>query len=193
MILKVPFLDLARTMLDSSLALTVHEYDEWTEGRDPRRDGGVEARLRELSPYDSLDLLLPSGGGGGGGGGGRTLPPNLLLASLADHRVRYWEAAKYAAKAREVSEGGRGGEVLLRMEGDRAHEAPMAQTDILQEAAYEAAFMITRLGLEEKEGEGKGEGEVEEEEGGRGRRRRARRAAHQKPRHLGKVPPLVFW
>jgi oligopeptidase B len=181
-------------MTDPSLALTVHEYDEWTEGRDPRRDGGVEARLRELSPYDSLDLLLPSTAGGEGG---RALPPTLLHASLADHRVRYWEAAKYAAKAREVSERGRSGEVLLRMEGDRAHEAPMAQTDVLQEAAYEAAFMITRLGLKDEEEEGEEEGVGGEEEGGKegGRkgRRRARKAAHQKPRHLGKVPPLVFW
>eukprot|EP00624_Nannochloropsis_granulata_P004669 evm.model.NODE_33510_length_18588_cov_30.463848.4 len=197
MVLKVPFLDLTRTMTDPSLALTVHEYDEWTEGRDPRMDREVEARLRELSPYDSLDLLLPSTAAGErGGGGGKALPPTLVIASLVDHRVRYWEAAKYAAKARGVREGERSGEVLLRMEGDRAHESPMAQTDVLQEAAFEAAFMITRLGLEEKDEEGHGEGRVEQGKGegrGRGARRRAGRAARLKPRHLDKVPPLVFW
>ncbi len=166
MVLKVPFLDVLRTMTDPSLPLTVHEYDEWTGGKDPRTDARVQAHLKALSPYDSLHGVTAP------------LPPTLVLASLADHRVRYWEAAKYVAKLRDVT-GGKT-EVLLRMEGDRAHEAPAAQTDMLHEMAYEAAFMTTRLGLDVKE-----RGEEKTREG----KRRPRRG-HQ---YLPEVPPLVFW
>jgi len=35
-VVKVPFVDMANTMLDPSLPLTVHEYDEWGSAKDPQ-------------------------------------------------------------------------------------------------------------------------------------------------------------
>lgn len=209
MVLKVPFLDLARTMMDPALPLTVHEYEEWTDGTDPRREPALQAMLQALSPYDSLGLLStpyadwrPESSRGVADSPGsekdscdlrsfecNSLPPTLLLASLADARVNYWEAAKYAAKARHVC--GMETEVLLRMEGDRAHEGPIAQTEMLQEAAFEAAFMITRVGLTE------GREDVMQRGTAQNERRKGtvwrRRAGYEISRRMGPVPPLVFW
>ncbi len=196
LVLKVPFLDLSRTMADPALPLTVHEYDEWG---DPRDDPAVAARLAELSPYDTLPPAAPC------------FPPTLLLASLADDRVKAWEAAKYAAKARRVrlllpgpgpAGSGRHPEVLLRMEGDRGHEGPPSQAEMLQEAALEQAFVLTRMGLGVDRGTGVAGGKEEGVTGGGngdsgrrvpGRRRRGGGGRERRERCLPPVPPLVFY
>lgn len=202
LVLKVPFLDFRRTMTDPTLPLTVHEYDEWG---DPREDPAVAARLAALSPYDSLPAEA------------RAFPPTLLLASLADDRVKGWEAAKYAAKARGVRlvpaaaaagqdgdacDGGSGGgggdghpEVLLRMERDRGHEAPLTHAEMLQEAAFEQAFMLTRMGVVE---EGMAAAAAAAADGGEARSGRRgpgglRRRGSSGRRYLAPVPPLAFW
>lgn len=196
MLLKVPFLDVCRTMTDPSLPLTVHEYDEWgdpniqahTHTHEQEREK-VLAGLKAVSPYDSLDVYISPD---------KPLPPTHILASLTDHRVHFWEAAKYVAKAREKCDGGGGGggdggggeskksEILLRMEGSRGHESATAQTEMLLEAAYEQAFMISRLELDQEEGE-----EMEEERRSRRRERGGRN--RRRARYLGDVGPLVFW
>lgn len=189
LVLKVPFLDLHRTMTDPTLPLTVHEYDEWG---DPRQDRSVAARLAALSPYDTLPAEA------------RTFPPTLLLASLADDRVKGWEAAKYAAKVRGVrlvpgngdARCGSHPEVLLRMERERGHEAPLTHAEMLQEAAFEQAFMLTRMGADVPVGVDKGEDDVRT---GRRRnpggpaRRRSNSSSSQGRRYLAPVPPLAFW
>lgn len=176
LVLKHSFLDLHRTMADPTLPLTVHEYDEWG---DPRNAPAVAARLAALSPYDTVPAEAPS------------FPPTLLLASLADDRVKGWEAAKYAAKAREMRchSGGGGPEVLLRMEGDRGHEGPPSQAEMLMEAAFEQAFVLTRMGVVGLL-DGGDDGPKEVNRGGARRRQQ-----HQRGRGmcLPPVPPLAFW
>jgi len=51
MLLKVPFLDVLTSMLDDSLPLTVHEYDEWGNPSDSEQ---VYAYIRNYSPYDNV-------------------------------------------------------------------------------------------------------------------------------------------
>jgi oligopeptidase B len=198
MVLKAPFLDFRRTMTDPTLPLTVHEYDEWG---DPRRSAGLGMDL--ISPYDTLPTEAPS------------FPPSLLLASLADDRVKGWEAAKYAAKARSMRLLGVGlcrrrhhhhhqqqqqqqqqqehhhhhPEVLLRMEGDHGHEGPPTHAEMLQQAAFEQAFMLSRVGRGEPKGGSEGEG-------GRSsvlRAPRRRGGGRDRERYLLPVPPLAFW
>ena len=186
LVLKVPFLDLHRTMTDPTLPLTVHEYDEWG---DLRQDPAVAARLAALSPYDTLPAEA------------RAFPPTLLLASLADDRVKGWEAAKYAAKARGVrlvpgNGDARGGhpEVLLRMERDRGHEAPLTHAEVLQEAAFEQAFMLTRMGAGvPEEGDAGEDARTGWKSPGGPPRRRGSSNSSKGRRYLAPVPPLAFW
>ena len=51
MILQVPFVDVSTTMLDATLPLTMHEYDEWGN---PSADPAVRDYLRGYSPCDNI-------------------------------------------------------------------------------------------------------------------------------------------
>lgn len=130
-VLKVPFLDMANTMKDPTRPLTVHEYDEWGDATDPQ----VMDLLRSYSPYDNL---TPQS----------SLPRTLVLSALMDDRVAYWEAAKWVAKARHVLGPQRSSQVLLRVDGDQGHFGPVTYTGLLEEAAFEQAFMMKALGEE---------------------------------------------
>jgi oligopeptidase B len=49
---EVPFVDCVTTMLDPSIPLTITEWDEWGDPRDPE----MLAYLRSYSPYDNVPL-----------------------------------------------------------------------------------------------------------------------------------------
>ena len=54
---EVPFVDCVTTMLDPSIPLTVGEWDEWGDPRDPSE----RAYLASYSPYDNVpDGVRPS-------------------------------------------------------------------------------------------------------------------------------------
>jgi oligopeptidase B len=128
MVLKVPFLDIVRTMCDPTLPLTIHEFDEWG---DPGSEAKVLQAMHAYSPYETLP------------GGGARYPDTLVLASLADDRVRYWEAAKWVAKARQACPSSL---FLLRVEASRGHAGHATQSDMMYESAFEGAFLISALG-----------------------------------------------
>jgi len=50
-ILQVPFVDVINTMLDTSLPLTVGEFEEWGDPRNPAE----YACMRAYSPYDNVE------------------------------------------------------------------------------------------------------------------------------------------
>jgi oligopeptidase B len=83
-IAEVPFVDVIHTMLDSTLPLTVGEFEEWGN---PRHADEYRI-MRSYSPYDNL----------------RSQPyPHLLLtAGLYDTQVGFWEPAKFVAKLRRL-------------------------------------------------------------------------------------------
>lgn len=83
-IAEAPFVDVVGTILDTSIPLTVEEYEEWG---DPR----VYEEFRNIlsySPYSNLKNVEHS------------LPPTLMIGSLLDHRVMYWEPLKWTALVR---------------------------------------------------------------------------------------------
>lgn len=165
-------MDLVGNMTNPALPLTLHEYDEWGDPQQP----GVLERLRTISPYDNLLSIAK----------GHPFPHTLILASLLDDRVGFWESAKYVARAREVAKGNC--EILLRMDGSFGHAGPDSQVEILEEAAFESAFMISRLGLG---GGNKSKGTPTTSR--TGRQRRSGRRATCSNRFLNEVPPLAFW
>ena len=78
---EVPFVDVVTTMLDPSLPLTVTEWEEWGDPREP----DAYARMKAYSPYDNVDAP--------------PYPAMLVTTGLNDPRVQYWEPAKWVGEA----------------------------------------------------------------------------------------------
>src|SRR6266705_7051075 len=70
---QVPFVDALTTMLDSSLPLTVNEYEEWGDPNDVE----FYEYMKMYSPYDNI---RPA-----------NYPALLATGALNDPRVPYWE------------------------------------------------------------------------------------------------------
>ena len=122
---EVPFVDVVTTMLDPSIPLTITEWDEWGDPRDP----AMRAYLASYSPYDNV----PDG----------PRPDLLVTGSLHDPRVLIHEPAKWVARLR-ATDSGTGGRVLFRPElGAGAHVGPAGRYDQLRYEAEILAFILT--------------------------------------------------
>jgi oligopeptidase B len=121
---EVPFVDCVTTMLDPGLPLTINEWDEWGNPRDP----ALLAYIRSYSPYDNI----PAG----------TRPDLLVTGSLHDPRVLIHEPAKWVAKLRATDPAG-ASRLLLRAElGAGAHVGPAGRYDRLRYEAEVLAFIV---------------------------------------------------
>ncbi len=124
---EVPFVDCVTTMLDPGIPLTVSEWDEWGDPRNP----ADFACLRGYSPYDNP----PPG----------PRPDLLVTGAVHDPRVLVHEPAKWVARLRETDTAG--SRVLFRVElGAGAHTGPSGR---LRHLGYEAevlAFILDALG-----------------------------------------------
>jgi oligopeptidase B len=122
---EVPFVDCVTTMLDPDIPLTVNEWDEWGDPRDPR----IRAYLESYSPYDNV----PAG----------PRPDLLVTGSLHDPRVLIHEPAKWVAMLRATSGTGR---LLFRPElGAGAHAGPAGRYDRMRYEAEIMAFVLTSV------------------------------------------------
>lgn len=121
----VPFVDVLATMLDPSIPLTVIEYEEWGDPRDPI----YYDYIRSYSPFDNVR---------------ETAYPNMLVtAGLHDPRVQYWEPARWVARLRERRTDDR--LLLLRTDMGAGHMGPSGRFDWLRDRAFEYGFLITTL------------------------------------------------
>jgi len=124
---EVPFVDCVTTMLDPSIPLTVTEWDEWGDPRDP----AMRAYLASYSPYDNP----PAG----------PRPDLLVTGSLHDPRVLIHEPAKWVARLRAT--GSAGSRVLFRPElGAGAHTGPAGRFGQLGYEAEILAFIVDAAG-----------------------------------------------
>jgi oligopeptidase B len=125
---EVPFVDCVNTMLDASLPLTVTEWDEWGDPRDP----GDYASISAYSPYENPPAARR--------------PALLVTGALNDVRVGVHEPAKWVARLRATDENG--ARLLFRPElGAAAHGGPSARS---AQFAYESeilAFVLDALGI----------------------------------------------
>ena len=127
-ITAVPFVDVVSTMLDETLPLTITEYEEWG-------NPNVEeeyAVMRSYSPYDNLAR--------------GPYPAILVLTSLNDSQVPYWEPAKLVAKLRTLQTADR--PILLRTNMAAGHGGASGRYDALRERAFELAFLLRQVGIE---------------------------------------------
>ena len=116
------------TMLDAGLPLTIGEYEEWG---DPNDREAFEYML-QYSPYDNLRQ--------------GEYPAMLVKTSLNDSQVMYWEPAKYVAKLRRLKTDGH--VLLLNTNMSAGHGGASGRYDYLKEIAFDYAFLLRELGVE---------------------------------------------
>ena len=133
MVAEVPFVDVVTTMLDPTVPLTVTEYDEWGDPREPE----AFAVMSSYSPYENV----PAG----------EWPALLVTGSLHDSRVMVHEPAKWVARLRETHSGAR--RLLFRPElGAASHGGPSGRLDRIRYEAEILAFVLTELGVAQPAG-----------------------------------------
>jgi oligopeptidase B len=118
---EVPFVDVVTTMLDPTLPLTITEWEEWGDPREP----AAYARMKAYSPYDNVRAA--------------DYPALLVTTGLNDPRVQYWEPAKWVAKLRELSTSDR--PIYLRTEMGAGHGGPSGRYDAWKDEAIVLAFV----------------------------------------------------
>jgi oligopeptidase B len=123
----VPFVDTLTSMLDSSLPLTVTEYDEWGN---PETDPDAYDLIASYSPYDNVADL--------------PYPPILAETSLNDTRVLYVEPAKWVARLRATVPGA---DVLLKTEMSAGHGGVSGRYRAWHDRAFTLAWILDRMGL----------------------------------------------
>ena len=127
--LYVPFVDVINSMLDSTLPLTVGEFEEWGNPQIAKE----YAYMKTYCPYTNLEA--------------RAYPPMLLRTSLNDSQVMYWEPAKYTARLRRLKTDSN--PLLLKVNMAAGHGGASGRYDALREVAYDYAFMLRECGIEE--------------------------------------------
>ncbi len=129
-LLGVPFVDVLNTMSDATLPLTTEEYIEW--GNPNKKD--EYDYIKSYSPYDNLRKA--------------DYPTILLMTSLNDSQVPYWEPTKYAAKLRTLKTDGN--PLMLKVNLEAGHGGASGRYDRLKEAAFEYAFGLAAIGAGQK-------------------------------------------
>ena len=125
----VPFVDVMNTMLDASLPLTVAEYEEWGNPNEAE----AFAYMLSYSPYENLQA--------------GDYPAMLVKTSLNDSQVMYWEPAKYVARLRTLKAND-DKPLLLHINMEAGHGGASGRYDYLKETAFDYAFLLRELGLE---------------------------------------------
>ncbi|MCK4386044.1 MAG: S9 family peptidase, partial [candidate division Zixibacteria bacterium] len=127
-IADVPFVDALNTMLDSSIPLTVIEYEEWGN---PNQEEYYDY-IKPYSPYDNVEA--------------KDYPNMLITAGLNDPRVQYWEPAKWTAKLRALKTDKN--ILLLKTKMGEGHMGASGRYDYLKDIAFEYAFVFDLFGIE---------------------------------------------
>ncbi len=119
---EVPFVDVTTTMLNPNLPLTVIEYEEWGNPRNPIEYGYIQ----QYDPYRQY--------------AGQDYPPTLITAGLHDPRVGYWEPAKWTAKIRSLHPNAE--RILLKTNMRAGHAGSSGRTEQLREDAWIHSFIL---------------------------------------------------
>lgn len=128
-IAHVPFVDAVTTMLDDSIPLTTSEYDEWGNPNEKQ----YYDYILSYSPYDNVQA--------------KAYPNLLVLTSLPDSQVQYWEPAKWVAKLRAMKTDDN--RLLLRTKMEAGHGGVSGRYKQYDEIAFQYAFLLDLAGVRE--------------------------------------------
>jgi oligopeptidase B len=126
-IAAVPWVDVVTTMLDSSIPLTTAEYDEWGNPNDKE----YYDYMLSYSPYDQVKA--------------QDYPNLLVMTSLHDSQVQYWEPAKWVAKMRAHKTDDN--VLLLKTEMQAGHGGVSGRYKRFKEIAFQYAFILDLAGI----------------------------------------------
>jgi oligopeptidase B len=126
-IAAVPFVDAVTTMLDESIPLTTNEYDEWGN---PNVKEYYDYIL-SYCPYDNVEA--------------KDYPNILVLTSLHDSQVQYWEPAKWVAKLRAMKTDRN--RLVLRTKMEAGHGGVSGRYKQYWERAFTFAFILDLAGV----------------------------------------------
>lgn len=127
LVADVPYVDVITTMLDATIPLTTSEYDEWGN---PENKDYYEYMLA-YSPYDNVVA--------------KDYPPLLVMTSLHDSQVQYWEPAKWVAKLRATRTDHN--TLLLKTDMEAGHGGASGRYKRYREYAFMYAFVLDRMGI----------------------------------------------
>ncbi|MBA2293422.1 MAG: S9 family peptidase [Gemmatimonadales bacterium] len=123
----VPFVDVVTTMSDSTLPLTVGEYEEWGNPAVPAERLWMEA----YDPYRNLRA--------------GEYPAMLVRTAINDSQVMYWEPAKYVARLRRLRTND--APLLLLTNMGAGHGGASGRYERFKEIATDQAFLLVALGV----------------------------------------------
>lgn len=129
-VVHVPFVDVLNTMLDETLPLTIHEYEEWGN---PKERPAFDYIL-SYSPYDNIRT--------------QAYPALFVTGGLNDPRVSYWEPAKWVAKLREHQTADN--PILLKIQMSAGHGGLSGRYEAIKEVAEEFAFILGLIDMDVK-------------------------------------------
>ena len=128
-IAQVPFVDVINTMTDTTLPLTVGEFEEWGN---PAGNRAEYEYIRSYDPYRNITA--------------QAYPAMLVKTSLNDSQVMYWEPAKYVARLRATKTDTR--PLVFKINMAAGHGGSSGRYDRLKEVAFDYSFVLWQLGLD---------------------------------------------
>lgn len=132
----VPFVDALTSMLDTSLPLTVTEWDEWGNPLDSAED---YAYMKSYTPYEHV----PSVDSDEGRRALLHFPHILITSSMRDTRVLVTEPLKWLAQLQAS-----GIDAIARIETDGGHGGTSGRYRQWKELAYENAWCLHTMGID---------------------------------------------
>jgi len=129
-ILRVPFVDVVCSMVDSTLPLTCEEWEEWGNPNE-------EKFFDYMMEYSPMNNVKQDG----------TYPACLITGGLYDPSVQYWEPAKFVAQLRYCHNTDSSGPVCLKMNMSAGHFSSSSRYSYLSELAFDYAFLLDQMGL----------------------------------------------
>jgi oligopeptidase B len=128
-IATVPFVDVVTTMLDESIPLTSNEFDQWGNPKEKK----YYDYMLSYSPYDNVSA--------------QRYPAMLVLTSLWDSQVQYYEPTKWVARLRATKTDQEPLVFSVNMAG--GHGGKSGRFQRYHETALEYAFIFRQLGIKE--------------------------------------------
>jgi len=125
---QVPFVDVINTMSDTSLPLTVGEFEEWGNPANPAE----YAYIKSYDPYRNVTA--------------QAYPAMLVKTSLNDSQVMYWEPAKYVARLRALKTDTR--PLVFKVNMAAGHGGSSGRYDRLHEVAFDYSFILWQLDVD---------------------------------------------
>jgi oligopeptidase B len=122
--------DVINTELDDTLPLTAGEWEEWGN---PIKSKENFQYMLSYSPYDNVAA--------------KDYPAMLVKTSLNDSQVLFHEPTKWVAKLRSMKTDKN--PLLLKVNMGAGHGGASGRYDALREAAFDYAFILTQMGINE--------------------------------------------